>query len=140
MDTGAHKIVLGLPWLQQANPVIDWKNKTVSLGQGAPVKLLQERPYEDHIDVISATELRQEIDHNLKQVMALWVKALVATTNQQKIPKRYSQYMELFQEEAPGEELPKHSPWDHEIPLKPGERLKKKPLYPLSPEKLDELR
>ena len=31
MNCGSENIILGLPWLREANPSIDWKNKTLSL-------------------------------------------------------------------------------------------------------------
>jgi hypothetical protein len=55
------------------------------------------------------------------------------------IPEEYRQYTPLFQEELKNR-LPKHSKWDHKIPLKPDAKLHYNKLIPLNKEQLTTLK
>ena len=46
-----------------------------------------------------------------------------------RIPAVYKEYKYLFQEGPRAEALPKHQPWDHKIPIKPGKSLTFGPIY-----------
>ena len=52
------------------------------------------------------------------------------------IPAAYKEYESLFREGPENEELPKHQPWDHEIPLVPGKTPMFGPLYQASGKEL----
>src|SRR5271155_5263011 len=38
---GVHSIILGMPWLEYPNPMIDWRLKTVQIGSNVPSSLSQ---------------------------------------------------------------------------------------------------
>ena len=48
------------------------------------------------------------------------------------IPAVYKEYESLFQEGPRSEALPKHQPWDHDIPTVPGETPTFRPIYQMS--------
>ena len=101
---GSAPIMLGMPWLEQANPTIDWEKKTVQVYR-------QPQPRLEKINVASEVT----------------------------IPEEYNEFLEMFEEEAEGNALPEHQPWDHEIPIKEEETPEKQAIYPLTPAKLENL-
>jgi hypothetical protein len=56
------------------------------------------------------------------------------------IPKEYKSFARLFDEAKGKEALPKHQPWDHEIPLVEEKFPKAQPIYSLSEKELVALR
>jgi len=56
------------------------------------------------------------------------------------IPKEFTRWKRLFQEEIGLDALPKHQPWDHKISLQPGKDPLWGPLYALSQRELEEQR
>jgi len=51
---GKQRVILGLPWLRDENPHIDWKAGTVQLHEGYPINELEvEEDEEDHSLIIS---------------------------------------------------------------------------------------
>ncbi|KAF4306721.1 hypothetical protein GTA08_BOTSDO05973 [Botryosphaeria dothidea] len=55
------------------------------------------------------------------------------------VPSEYWDLKAVCQERGKGD-LPKHQPWDHEIPLKPGTKPAYKPIYSLSAKEMEALR
>ncbi|SLM39538.1 pol protein [Lasallia pustulata] len=96
--TIGHIAILGMPWLKQANPTINWEDGTVQ------------------IDTKPAGQRHK-------------VSALAELT----IPAEYAEFEAMFTKPAIEDALPKHQPWDHEIPLMPGKNPKKQPIYAITP-------
>ena len=55
------------------------------------------------------------------------------------IPAEYAEFEAMFTEPAVKDALPKHQPWDHEIPLMPGKNPEKQPIYTITPANLEVL-
>ena len=53
-------------------------------------------------------------------------------SNKPSILKEYQRWTHLFEEGAPEKALPKHQPWDHEIPLIEGKTPTFGPIYQMS--------
>jgi RNase H-like domain found in reverse transcriptase/Reverse transcriptase (RNA-dependent DNA polymerase)/Integrase zinc binding domain/Chromo (CHRromatin Organisation MOdifier) domain/gag-polyprotein putative aspartyl protease len=122
---GTHAVVLGMPWLQFHNPQIDWWKESVTMSRcwcksdyTAPTGRKKLPGQEE----LCATSNEPE-DPTQASVL-------------KQIPVAYKEYESLFREGPTNEELPKHKPWDHEIPLKPDETLKFGPIYQQSEEEL----
>src|SRR5271154_7105841 len=117
VDFSLYDLILGIPWLEKHNPEIDWGKRTMQFPR---CNCTNTTPFEG----------------------VVWARpqgnALAAT--QQLYPPEYADFAELFQEGPPGTTLPKHQPWDHEIPLQPGTSPSYGPIYSLSERELEALR
>jgi hypothetical protein len=139
----AHDIILGLPWLRETNPVIDWKRKKLSFEARGSIRSSKpahwQRPMADEMTLNNIasqqTHLRQQMVGSTKEVVR--VKEITAPPD---IPEKYREFTKLFQEEKGPEALPKHKPWDHEIRLEPGKEPGFQSIYKLSEEELTALR
>jgi hypothetical protein len=126
---GTHKVVLGMPWLRFHNPQIDWAGERITMNQCqcrsnsmAPTGRKELPPHEQ----LCATA---EEDEDPAQASVL-----------KQIPAAYKEYESLFREAPANEALPKHQPWDHEIPIEPGKTPPFGPLYQMSEKELGVLK
>jgi RNase H-like domain found in reverse transcriptase/Reverse transcriptase (RNA-dependent DNA polymerase)/Chromo (CHRromatin Organisation MOdifier) domain/Integrase zinc binding domain/Integrase core domain/Aspartyl protease len=132
-NIGKTKAILGLPWLQETNPHIDWGSLTLSFGnQRYPVQASQRR------GVRRTKAFPRGKPSNVEEVICYQLTRSDKASFQ--IPPEYSEFAELFEEETLQGSLPPHRPWDHEIKIKEGKEPKKFQIYPLSSEKLETLR
>ena len=107
MRVPGHSIVLGKPWLRRHNPPIDWRTGQV-----------------DMRNCICKKEERQK---------PVWViQKWFAIEKHEEIPAVYREYTELFMEKPWTNALPKHQPWDHEIPLEEGTSPTHGPIYQMT--------
>ena len=142
-DAPGCDMVLGLPWLMESNPTINWSSGTIQFGTSPATLMRKVRDVSHEIDVhaMSATELREAIAENPDQVQVLYCKKTeVKQGPALDIPPEYSDFRHLFEKEADEDALPPHQPWDHEIKIKEGMELKKEPLRPMSAEKAEYVR
>lgn len=142
-DTPGSDVVLGLPWLKNANPVIDWRNEKISFSES--MKSMPLSAVHDALDMIdicamTAAETRQRIQEEPENVQILWSRQEICAAEPTPIPAEYKEFEELFREESDQEALPEHQSWDHEIKLMEGKEPTKQAIYPLSAEKLEALR
>jgi hypothetical protein len=135
---GRHKVVLGLPWIQKHNPRIDWKKQVVTLDQCNCVNgIIDKMDIKDgfHNEHMDKQELRSLLfnskDPLPKQTKEVCELAIHAAPEY--VAFGYGGFRELF-EGKPSEVLPKHQPWDHEIPLLPDAKLPFLPLRRMSEE------
>ena len=126
---GNHVVILGMPWLKTHNPQIDWWNERITLNQcqcrSDDVALSGDKTSPGRKE-LCATSADPE---DLAQASVL-----------KKIPAAYKEYEFLFREGPPAEALPKHQPWDHEIPIEPGKVPTFGPIYQLSEKELKVLK
>ena len=61
-------------------------------------------------------------------------------TTQNILPEKYQQFEKLFSKDKGPEALPKHQPWDHQIPLQEGKQPTFEPVYSCSEKELQALR
>ena len=60
-------LVLGLPWLERTNPVINWRKRTMKFGNNSPVKLADVNRI-SHSNAIAIDAMSNE---ETKQVLAM---------------------------------------------------------------------
>lgn len=102
-----YDVVLGMTWLAQHNPRIDWIHKGLEFpncshgttGDGSSPKV----PFRKAIWVRPRGRMLAGLDVAL--------------------PSEYQDFEDLFREREGEAALPKHQPWDHKIPIKEGETL-----------------
>ena len=68
-----------------------------------------------------------------------YVSAVGAADPLDQVPIEFRQFLDIMGKEA-ADALPKHSSYDHKIPLKEGEKPPWGPIYPLSEVELETLR
>jgi len=147
-DTARHDIILGIPWLREHNPQVDWKSNKVRIQpesgpKGTPRQDKPERKLE--INMISSRGIQRA--HRKKQAVGqFWYRPtdlddrqLAEAARAPDVPRAYQEFKEIFKEKVQNA-LPRHQPSDHQIPLEPGGQPKFGPLYSLSQEELETLR
>ena len=136
-------IVLGIPWLWAANPMIDWtKNKIYFVKSSNSNKLYSvlNSPEGVKIFTMSVKETRKELKNpDAKILWSRWVKDDWDPVTKISIPKEYKDFEELFTAVKDQDALLKHQEWDHEIKIMKGCTSMKQLIYSLSPQKLDAL-
>ena len=130
-------VILGIPWLQEVNPVINWKEGKIMF-EGEPEEvLLEDDASEALFQKISGTRklwckwkkcrVLEEVSEELWCCAGIMYSTqLAAQANQGKAKKtfkemvseQYWDFAKVFSE-SELEQLPKHQPWDHTIDLKP---------------------
>jgi hypothetical protein len=154
-----HYIVLGMPWLKQHNPTIDWRSKVLRF-QGCDC-VIDPRPTHRQRSVvderkgqtrtrtacvaITSTKASSENDTGsagtgLGGQTGHEARVSEGSHAPSDIPEQYSKWKRLFQEEENANALPRHQPWDHEIRLEPGKQPTFGPIYALSEKELKTLR
>ena len=101
-------VVLGLPWLKEANPYINWKAETIWFeGSPRPMPLSVVHESLDKIDIcaMTNTETEELIRTNPEEVQILWSKEDTPTTQGLDIPTEYKEFEELFRKEEDSEAL-----------------------------------
>lgn len=130
-NIGDTDVILGLSWLQDEKPHVDWSTLTVSPAKG-------QHP-------VQARMLTREQTINLlrKSARDVEITAVYALHDGGKpafeIPKEYREFSELFQDELPEEQLAPHQDHDHEIVLKDGTQVKRFGIYPLNEKQRESL-
>jgi RNase H-like domain found in reverse transcriptase/Reverse transcriptase (RNA-dependent DNA polymerase)/Integrase zinc binding domain/Aspartyl protease/Chromo (CHRromatin Organisation MOdifier) domain len=139
-----HDIILGMPWLRQQNPQINWIKGTIRYAPGSVTReptqqlnaLVDE---EERIPNSESPEMRSN-----RVSTSLGRKGYhddgKGRHEPLDIPEQYKKWEHLFQEEMTIAALPKHQPWDHEIELMPGKQPTFGPIYQLSEKELGVLR
>jgi len=115
-----HDLILGMPWLRKHNPEVDWDRQKLAF-------------------LRCKCEKNQSITKSPIVVKGETTGAELAVLMSD-LPPEYQGFKKLFQEGEPGKTLPKHQPWDHEIPLETGKKPTYGPIYSLSEKELAVLR
>jgi transposase InsO family protein len=139
----AHDIILGIPWLRESNPQIDWVNRTLSFADQksttGPKPTHRQRSMVDEktLNNISSKTRVSQRRHSLDSSAISKVLEKRATPA---IPSEYKEFQKLFEEELGIEALPDPKEWDHEIKLEEGKTPGFQPIYKMSQKELDTLR
>jgi transposase InsO family protein len=142
----AHDVILGLPWLKEINPQIDWGKGSISFASrkdttgSKPTRRQRSTVDEKTINNIASKKTQvasQLVDRAKRRNSLPTVLEKRVTPN---IPKEYKEFTKLFLEETGPEALPKHQEWDHEIVLEKDAKLPFLPIYGLSEKELEETR
>jgi transposase InsO family protein len=149
-DMAHHDVILGLPWLREHNPVIDWKNITIMFSESQNQTPLSSKPVRSTTATTDEKTINYIASHPVPLEKRTTSTDTVRTAGQQVrvlekkvtpvIPKEYKEFAELFQEELGIEALPKHQSWDHEIVLEDGKQPTFGPIYSLSEKELEVLK
>ena len=155
MDLAGYDIVLGMPWLEEHNPHLNWKTREITFdgcGCGTTHRptnrqssIVDERTPFDHIGVankrkldfpapILASTAKEEAGSKKLRSTEEAPRGNETNTLLSAIPKEYHEWLHLFKKEET--KLPQHQPWDYEIKLEPGKQLTFGPLYQSSAKEL----
>jgi hypothetical protein len=146
---GNQKIILGLPWLWEHNPEINWKEGTLQWRTTTMEEVLDK---EEHLNwPINASD--KVLLEYLGMENKLWINSkgnlatkLASEANQKKpdltpeqlVPQEYHHYLDIFDEDK-ANWFPDTRPWDHKIEMKSGFEPKSFKTYNLTPEEQVEL-
>jgi hypothetical protein len=122
LPLGAFDVILGMDWLEQHNPNIDWIHKTLSIATSTGhIQLQGHRNAQPHCSAISAAELasvsRQGAVAYLVHVYALDATLYVEEVTPTEVQSLLSQFQDVFEEPT---SLPPRRDCDHQIPLMEG--------------------
>ena len=159
---GKQKIILGLPWLTEHNPIIDWKTGEMKWEDvpERPKRYFRRKedieqdknqsmnPIADDEEETSVliSLLRPEDDEiwiNAKTNKAMELaieenKKKADIPTEQMVPEEYHDYLDVFDEEK-ANRYPESRSWDHKIETKEGFEPKSFPNYNLTPAEQVEL-
>ena len=132
IDIPQFDVILGLPWLQYNNPVINWS--TMELSNPKPKKHVQlsetnDGQFSEATETLFSIQLLPTDSTNTD----------TANYPSKDLPTKYTEYADVF-EKKNADLLPEHRPFDIGIDLKPGEKAPWGPIYSLSEPELKELR
>jgi predicted aspartyl protease len=117
-DLGKIDVILGLPWLKQENPLVNWKEGTLEWRKEELIRADKER---DKI----MRHIRGAIIQKKEEVTKL-------------IPKELHDYLKVFSKKA-ADRFPRRKKWDHKIELKSDFEPQRGRNYNLSPEENNSL-
>ncbi|KAF9801195.1 hypothetical protein IEO21_10184 [Rhodonia placenta] len=158
-DIGPEDVIIGLDWLCEHNPEIDWESgslklsrcpetcnarKTGRMEQAATARDMGVRPmarksWEQGITLPGTPQLFVAAGHTYSQLFAEEeIKKKVVKTAKESVPKQYHEFLKVFSKEA-SEWLPERKPYDHAIELVPGYSMFHSKVYPLSNNEQEEL-
>ena len=159
VEMANHHIVLGMPWLRQHNPVIDWKTRVLRFEQCDCVvdthPTHRQRSMVDEKQSLNMTREAPSVPTSKKESSenetdstgtcpvgrkGHEVRVVEGSHAPSDIPEQYTNWKRLFQDEENANALPRHQPWDHEIRLEPGKQPTFGPIYALSEKELKTLR
>ena len=136
-------VVLGLPWLQMHNPVIDWRSHRITFTDSSstvpkstdlqPPRALA--PPSPHIAFINAAAFSRIAKKNSVYTIHLKSADLNFTPNavqsSPQLPEKYKDFADVF-EKKKAEILPEHRPYDCAIELEDGTTPPFGPIYGLT--------
>lgn len=143
-DLGPEDVILGLPWLREVNPRVDWEGGTMEINEAKPQKVEANRKTRrmwaragimengDELWTCAAYTYSQQIAEET-------IRTKGDRTFEDMVPEEYRQHAHVFSEED-SHRLPEHKPWDHTIDLKDDapETLRTR-AFPMSPPEDEEL-
>ena len=145
-----HVVILGMPWLRQHNPQVDWKTGRFTFSHGTANHEGPERRQRSPSDELLTIHRNQEettTGHkDLEQAVQPLPRPEASQSksadqgNDLEIPEEYTMYAVIFSNEQDERALPEHQWWDHEIKLEPGRVPRHTRIYALSEKEHDALR
>ncbi|HEX3418956.1 MAG TPA: RNase H-like domain-containing protein, partial [Stellaceae bacterium] len=143
---GDQRIILGMPWLKEHDPIITWSDMTMSLDQ---TKIKRNQRVLDKLrEEFQTMEIDEDQELLIRYLQAteeddLWIRAKTSVSQElehkhrqeekkAELPKEYEEWKDIFDKKA-AERFPQPRPWDHEIKLKDGFVPKVEKIYPLNP-------
>jgi len=117
---------LGFNWLEQLNPVIDWKRRHATFPESTT-----NTPILKKGDKVLWVDLEA-------RVTSLETRGSSGSSPLAQVPSHLHEFADIFLKEG-FNKLPPHHEWNHAIELVPGARLRDCKVYPLSPGQQREL-
>ncbi len=150
-DLPGHQVILGMPWLVEANPSLDFRRRTVTVRQqGRTFQLFSRPDYQQPASLLllTAKQLQKQLRRDQVDRVEL---VLLSPLNPDgpielpaDTPEPIRQLLQRFGVRVFPQDLPKGVPPDrgfpHRIELEPGQQPPSRQPYRLSPKELDELR
>jgi len=155
-DIGLEDLIIGLQWLKEHNPEIDWAKGTVEFTRCTGHEWPKPPTYgieecdddkdedEDRERITWTNDVAMEIKsgHNFSAHLASEAsKGQKEKTFEEMVPESYREFKDVFSEKE-ARRLPKPKPWDFEVEwvngVEPDLRAKAYPLSPKQQEALDE--
>ena len=161
-DLDHYDVILGMPWHEDHNPVINWKEKTVSVGleDGQDIQVAGPQKQKKHNKMLSQTETTVNSSVNIARISLLQTKRLVRKKGteiclclvrgteygaseqqslQPQIEKLLKEYKDVFPDELPNG-LPPSRAIEHHIDLVPGAEPTSRAPFSLSFGELQEMK
>ena len=147
-DIAGYNIFLGMPWLQQHDPIMRWFDFLWSLREGN--EATSNQPQLGHFAFVDPDSFNSIMDCKRLMIFSIKVISLhcpdtdqcnykiLAATTVANISCAYQRYAQVFDRMA-ANKLPKHNPQNHAINLASTNTLPFGPLYNLSTNKLKAL-
>uniref|UniRef100_A0A803TEK8 Gypsy retrotransposon integrase-like protein 1 n=1 Tax=Anolis carolinensis TaxID=28377 RepID=A0A803TEK8_ANOCA len=110
-----YNVILGIPWLEQANPEVDWRGKSMSF---------KEQQTQWEISKIAGEEGEGDEPEEIDQEL---------------LPPEYKDFVDVFNQKEASKLPPKRN-IEVEIEITPGANLPKPKVYPMSVQEKEELR
>uniref|UniRef100_A0A803TM55 CCHC-type domain-containing protein n=1 Tax=Anolis carolinensis TaxID=28377 RepID=A0A803TM55_ANOCA len=110
-----YNIILGIPWLEQANPAVDWRGKSLAF---------KEQQTQWEISKIAEEESEEDEGGEIDQEL---------------LPPEYRDFVDVFNQKEASKLPPKRN-IEVEIEITPGANLPKPKVYPMSVQEKEELR
>ncbi|RXW14033.1 hypothetical protein EST38_g11824 [Candolleomyces aberdarensis] len=145
---GKEDIILGLPWLQKENPIINWEKGTLRWNNGRRTSWFD--PIRFRPRNFDARAIEAELSAEVKPI---WIQAKTTASQtfaqkheeprkeiplKEQIPKEYHDYLSVFDKEA-NTQFPPKRPWDHAIDLKPDFVPRRGKIYSIAPSERNSL-
>ncbi len=151
VELATQDIYLGMPWLRQHNPSMDWR-KGVLRFENCEHFIARHPAHRQRTMADEETNVQWNIAskkddfHERRSGSADTVQGhrtvdTLELPDGVEVPSEYlKEFKDLFREETTIKALPRHQPWDHKIRLLPGKEPGFGPIYPLSERELQVLR
>ena len=146
MRLGKYNAILGMPWLSDINPDIDWKKKTVTItrdGLRTTIYGADGQEEQAHDRVLSLSQLEKILERPEEVecflVMVEEEKKTAAESLDEPYTRLLQEYSDVFPKELPAG-LPPSRNVDYTIELEPGTEPPSRPPYRLSQEEMAELK
>jgi hypothetical protein len=151
LGTAAHDILLGIPWLRDQNPRIDWKEMKISIedvkSTHASMPTHRQRSMVDEKSIANVNATSTKMDGKTNRIASTDAKVYGYSVGEEeksallKIPDRYlRKFTRIFIERKGLGALPEHKSWDCTIPIQEGKEPGMQPIYQLSEKELKYLR
>ena len=143
----AANVILGIPWLQQYEPTIDWKSGSVSVSvNGNQIVLPKYSDASDDSMIVSSLQFSRMIRHPDSKYGVLFINSVDATKESSssevidpEVQSLLNRYSDVFPDDLPAG-LPPEREVDHKIEIIPGSEPPVRAPYRMSIPELDELK
>jgi reverse transcriptase-like protein/uncharacterized protein DUF4939/aspartyl protease len=137
VDIAKHRVILGMPWMKEHNPQIDWKSRTISFERCTHEKAGQPDTGISFNTNESEWDTEDTNNSDLEEVCATSQKESGYLEDKEdpllkQIPEAYHEFLNMFRKKEGTTALPEHTSDDHEIPLKDGREPPFLPIYQMS--------